>query len=73
MRTIPYLVKKNDKWYRKHHPAEVVLVSLTELFDVVIEIKSNGRGWCIKNNGRKRHFIVPQDEMVMLALQASQL
>lgn len=70
MRTIPYLVKKDGKWYRKQHPGSRVLLALTSEFDVVVEIKPDGLGWCIRNNGRKRYFAVPRDDMIMLALQA---
>ena len=73
MRTIPYLVKKDGKWYRKQHPACKVLLALSAVFDVVVEIKPDGRGWCVRNNGRKRYFIVPQDDMIMLALQAKSI
>jgi hypothetical protein len=73
VRTIPYLVKKNSKWYRKQHPACVVLLALTGVFDVVVEIKPDGHGWCVRNNGRKRYFTVPKDEMIMIALKAKSM
>lgn len=73
MSTIPYLVKKDGKWYRKQHPQSIVLLALTGRFDVVIEIKPDGLGWCIRNNGRRRYFTVSRDDMIMLSLQAESI